>query len=171
VGVERGYVTREQAADRVLTTLRAFLNFPSGPQAAGVSGYHGFFYHFLDMNSGARYKDVELSTIDTTWLLAGALFCQSYFDRNDPTETAIRDAAEQLYERAEWDWEQPRAPAISMGWYPESGFHTYDWRGYNEAMMVYILALGSPTHPTDPAGWAAFTSTYKWSDFYGQQHL
>jgi hypothetical protein len=123
------------------------------------------------MDSGVRYKDVELSTIDTTWLLAGALFCQSYFDRNDPTETAIRDAAEQLYDRAEWDWEQPRAPAISMGWYPESGFHTYDWRGYNEAMMVYILALGSPTHPTDPAGWTAFTSTYRWGEFYGQQHV
>jgi hypothetical protein len=171
IGAERGYVTREAARDRVLLTLRTFLNLPQGPAATGMGGYHGFFYHFLDMDTGVRYKDVELSTIDTTWLLAGALFCQSYFDRNDPTETAIRDAAEQLYERAEWDWEQPRAPAISMGWYPESGFHTYDWRGYNEAMMVYILALGSPTHPTDPAGWTEFTKTYRWGEFYGQQHV
>jgi hypothetical protein len=171
IGAERGYVTREAARDRVLLTLRTFLNLPQGPAATGMGGYHGFFYHFLDMDTGVRYKDVELSTIDTTWLLAGALFCQSYFDRNDPTESAIRDAAEQLYARAEWDWEQPRPPAISMGWYPEKGFHTYDWRGYNEAMMVYILALGSPTHATDPSGWTEWTRTYQWGEFYGQQHV
>src|SRR6059058_2607488 len=94
IGAERGYVTREAARDRVLLTLRTFLNLPQGPAATGMGGYHGFFYHFLDMESGVRFKDVELSTIDTTWLLAGALFCQSYFDRNDPTESAIRDAAE-----------------------------------------------------------------------------
>jgi hypothetical protein len=171
IGAERGYVTRRFARDRVLLTLRTFLNLPQGPGATGMGGYHGFFYHFLDMDTGVRFKDVELSTIDTTWLLAGVLFCQSYFDRNDPTESAIRDAAQQLYERTEWDWEQPRAPAISMGWYPETGFHTYDWRGYNEGMMVYILALGSPTHPTDPAGWTEWTKTYRWGEFYGQQHV
>ena len=171
IGAQRGYVTREAARDRVLLTLRTFLNLPQGPAATGMGGYHGFFYHFLDMESGLRFKDVELSTIDTTWLLAGALFCQSYFDRNDPTESAIRDAAEQLFERAEWDWEQPRPPAISMGWYPEKGFHTYDWHGYNEAMMVYILALGSPTHAADPSGWTEWTRTYRWGEFYGQQHV
>ena len=171
IGAERGYVPRQQAADRVLTTLHAFLNFPSGPQATGVAGYHGFFYHFLDMQTGARYKDVELSTIDTTWLLAGALFCQSYFDRDNPTEAAIRDATEQLYERAEWDFFQPRPPAISMGWTPEHGQHTYDWRGYDEAMMVILLAIGSPTHPVDPAAWPEFTKTYTWADFYGQQFV
>src|SRR5581483_2686008 len=113
----------------------------------------------------------ELSTIDSTWLFAGALVCQSYFDRDDPREAAIRDAAERLYARAEWDWASPRAPLISMGWYPEKGFHTYDWRGYDEGMMVYILALGSPSHPADPAGWNAWTSTYRWDTFYGQQFI
>lgn len=171
IGAERGYVTREAAADRVLTTLRFFLNAPTGPQAVGVSGDHGFFYHFLDMQNGTRYKDVELSTIDTTWLLAGALFCQSYFDRDNPTESAIRDAAEQLYERADWTWFQPRPPAISMGWTPEHGQHTYDWRGYNEAMMVVLLGIGSPTHPVDPSAWGEYTKTYTWADFYGQQHV
>ncbi len=171
VGAERGYVTREQAADRVLTTLHAFLNFPSGPQATGVAGYKGFFYHFLDMDTGARFKDVELSTIDTTWLLAGALFCQSYFDRDNATEVAIREAAEQLYARAEWDFFQARPPAITMGWTPENGQHTYDWRGYNEAMMVILLALGSTTHPVDPSAWTEYTKTYTWADFYGQPHV
>ncbi len=171
IGAERGYVTREQARDRVLATLQSLLALPQGTQPSGVSAYRGFFYHFLEMDSGVRYKDVELSTIDSTWLFAGALFCESYFDRDDPAERVIRDAAEQLYERAEWDWAQPRPPAITMGWYPESGFHTYDWRGYNEAMMVYILGLGSPTHPSDPSGWNEYTKSYRWGEFYAQPHV
>jgi hypothetical protein len=171
IGAERGYVTREAARDRVRATLESLLAMPQGTQPSSVAGYRGFFYHFLDMDTGLRYKQVELSTIDTTWLLAGALFCQSYFDRDDPAEKAIRDAAQQLYERAEWDWAQPRPPTITMGWYAESGFHTHDWRGYNEAMMVYILGLGSPTHPSDPRGWDEYTKTYKWGEFYGQQHV
>ncbi|HJT18226.1 MAG TPA: glucoamylase family protein, partial [Thermoanaerobaculia bacterium] len=127
--------------------------------------------HFLDMETGARYKDVELSTIDTTWLFAGALFCQSYFDRDDPAEKSIRDLAEKMYDAAEWDWAQPRPPAITMGWYPEKGFHTYDWRGYNEGMMVILLALGSPTHPVDAAAWPEWTKTYQWDTFYGQSYV
>jgi len=171
IGAERGYVTRAQARDRVLSTLQSLLAMPQGSQATGVAAYHGFFYHFLDMDTGARFRDVELSTIDSTWLFAGALFCQSYFDRDDPAEKAIRDVAEQLYARAEWTWAQPRPPAITMGWYPEKGFHTYDWRGYNEGMMVVILALGSPTHPVDPAAWPEYTKTYQWGSFYGQEQV
>ncbi|MGZ8833295.1 MAG: glucoamylase family protein, partial [Thermoanaerobaculia bacterium] len=159
IGAERGYVTREEAAQRVLTTLQFFLNAPAGPEAAGKSGYKGFFYHFLDMQTGARFKDVELSTIDTTLLLAGALFCQSYFDRDNPAEIAIRDAAEQLYRNADWTFFLARPPLISMGWTPEHGLHDWDWHGYNEAMILEILALGSPTHPVDPASWKAYTAT------------
>ena len=171
IGAERGYVTREQARDRVVATLQSLLAMPTGPQATGTAGYKGFFYHFLDMDTGARYKDVELSTIDTTWLFSGILFCQSYFDRDDPAEKSVRDLAEKLYDAAEWDWAQPRPPAITMGWYPEKGFHTYDWRGYNEGMMVIILALGSPTHPVDPAAWPEWTKTYQWDTFYGQSFV
>ena len=171
IGAERGYVTREQARDRVLATLRSLIAMPEGPQATGVTQYHGFYYHFLDMETGARFKDVELSTIDSTWLFAGALFCESYFDRDDPSEKAIRDAVEQMYAKAEWDWAAPRPPAITMGWTPEHGFHTYDWRGYNEGMMVIILALGSPTHPVGDSAWDEWTKSYKWATFYGQEHL
>ena len=171
IGAERGYVTRKDAAQRVLATLQSFLAMKQGPDAAGVSGHKGFYYHFLDMKTAARFETVELSTVDTALLVAGALFCQSYFDRDDPTEAAIRDAAERLYERVEWTWEQPRSPAISMGWTPEHGFHTYDWRGYNEAMIVVILALGSPTHPVDATAWNEYTKTYRWGTFYGQNHL
>ena len=171
IGAERGYVSREDAADRVLKTLQFFLNAPTGPEAAGRTGYKGFYYHFLSMNSGARFKDVELSTIDTTLLLSGALFCQSYFDRDNATERAIRDGAEELYRRADWTFFLARPPLISMGWTPERGLHNYDWHGYNEAMILVILALGSPTHPVDPSAWTAYQSTFNWGTFYGQPHV
>ncbi len=169
IGAERGYVTRAEAAARTLATLRSLLAMKQGSEPHGVSGYHGFFYHFLDMRTAERFQTVELSTIDTALLVAGALFAQSYFDRAE--EKPIRDAAEQLYERVEWTWEQPRAPAISMGWTPEQGFHTYDWRGYNEAMIVIILALGSPTHPVDAGAWSEYHKTDRRGTFYGQDHV
>ena len=164
IGAERGYVTRAQAAERTLATLKSLLG-------NSEATHNGFYYHFLDMRTGRRFEKVELSTIDSALLFAGALFSQSYFDRDDPTEKAIRDAAEELYGRADWQWAQVRPPAVSMGWYPEKGMHDWDWRGYNEAMILYILALGSPTHPIDPAAWAEYTKSYKWGTFYGQQHL
>ena len=171
IGAERGYVTREAAAQRTLATLQSLLAMKQGPEARGVSGYKGFFYHFLDMKTAERFKDVELSTVDTSLLMAGVLFAQSYFDRDNATEKAIRDTAETLYERIEWDWEVVRPHAISMGWTPEKGFHTYDWRGYNEAMIVIILALGSPTHPVEPEAWAEYHKSDKWGTFEGQQHF
>jgi hypothetical protein len=171
VGAERGYVTRAQAAERTLATLRSLLAMRQGPERSGVSGYKGFFYHFLDMRTGERFETVELSTIDTALLMAGVLFSQSYFDREDPAESAIRAAAEELYGRVDWPWIQPRKPLVGMGWKPEDGFHTYDWSGYDEAMILYVLALGSPTHPVEPAAWEAWTRTYDWGRFYGQEYV
>ncbi len=171
VGAERGWVSREAAAQRVLTTLRFFLNAKQGDAATGMTGNRGFYYHFVDMKTGERFKDVELSTIDTTLLLAGALFCQSYFDRDNPAEREIREIAEQLYTRAEWSFFLERPPLMSMGWTPENGLHDYDYIGYNEAMILYILAIGSPTHPISPKAWNAYTSTYKWASFQGQEHV
>jgi hypothetical protein len=169
IGVERGYVTREAARERVLATLRFFAAAPMGPEPAGRTGHRGFFYHFLDMESGMRWETVELSTIDTTLLLAGVLFCESYFDRKDAGEEEIRRLAEDLYRRADWEWARVRPPLVSHGWTPEEGFNTYDWHGYDESMILYVLALGSPTHPVDPEAWTEFTRTYRWEDFEGQQ--
>jgi hypothetical protein len=173
IGAERGYITRAAARDRVLTTLRFFRDAPQGDAAHGITGYKGFYYHFLDMATGHRHKDVELSSVDTALLLAGALFCREYFDRPDPEEAALREIADALLARPDWRWMQPRAPAIAMGWRPEQGFLDYDWIGYNEAMIVLLLALGSPTFPVEPAAWDRWTSRYDatWGTAYGQLHL
>ena len=171
IGVERGYVTREAARERTLTTLQFFAGAPRGRGSDAVTGNLGFFYHFLDMETGLRYQSIELSTIDTTLLLSGALFCASYFDHDDPSEAAIRNLADRLYREADWNAMQPRPPLVSHGWTPEEGFNSYDWRGYDEAMILYILALGSPTHPLEPAAWPAWTSTYRWATFAGQQYV
>jgi len=171
VGVERGYVTRQQAAERTLNTLRFFANAPQSDQASGVAGYKGFFYHFLDMKTGERFKQVELSTIDTALLLGGVLSAQTYYDQNNPAETEIRALADQIYGRADWTFFQIRPPYVSMGWHPETGFIKNDWEGYNEAMLLYVLALGSPTHAVEPEVWSNWTKTYDWATFYGQTHL
>jgi len=171
VGIERGWITRKEGRARVLKTLRFLANAPQGPEPAGRTGYKGFFYHFLDMKTGTRFERVELSTIDTTLLLAGALFCQSYFDQKIPEEEEIRALAETLYRRADWQWTRPKPPRVAMGWHPETGFIDYEWMGFNEAVILYVLALGSPTHPIDPEDWEAYTSTYKWGSFYGQEQV
>jgi len=174
IGVERGWIVREQAVARTLTTLRFLYDAPQGAQATGATGYHGFFYHFLDLDSGARHaKWVELSSIDTALLLGGVLFAQSYFDRDASTEAEIRRLAEAIYARVDWPWMQVRPPLVAMGWSPEKGFIRHDWVGYNEAMLLYVLALGSPTHPLDAAAWAAWTAGYdrSWGNYGGQTHL
>jgi hypothetical protein len=171
IGVSEGYVTREQAAERTLTTLRTLYELPQGPADTGVSGYKGFYYHFLNMDNAHRFARVELSTGDTALLLAGALFCQQYFDGPSATEAGIRAYADSLYARVDWQWASPNPPAVSLGWTPDSAFMPYDWRGYNEVMLLYVLALGSPTHPIAPASWAEYTRTYRWEEYFGQSFL
>ncbi len=172
IGVERGYVSRAAAAERVLKVLRFFDAAPQGPEPGGRTGHRGFFYHFLDMRTGLRSApDVELSTIDTTLLLAGMLFCQSYFDRPDAGETAIRELAERIYGRVEWNWAAPRPPIVSMGWRPEVGHYPSEWRIYDESMILYVLGLGSPTHPLPDDAWAAYTAKRELHEYRGQTHV
>ncbi|HZF79064.1 MAG TPA: glucoamylase family protein [Rubrivivax sp.] len=173
IGVQRGWITRDQALQRTLATLRFFHEAPQGPEPRGVAGHKGFFYHFLDMRSGLRFGRTELSTVDTALFLAGALHAGAFFDGTDPGESEVRTLAEAIYARVDWPWAQNAAPAISHGWHPESGFIKWDWKGYNEAMLVYLLALGSPTFAVGPDAWAAWTSTYSrsWGSDFGHEHL
>ena len=172
IGVEREYITREEARARTLVTLRFLRELPQGP-GKGVAGYKGFFYHFLEMDTGLRAGDCELSTVDTTLLLCGALHAQAFFDSEHAEEAQIRRLVNELTTRVDWRWAQTRPPAIALGWTPEKGFIPYDWRGYNEASIVYLLALGHPTRPLDASAWTAWTKDFhlNWSTFHGQQGL
>lgn len=170
VGVERRYLSRAEAAARTLTTLRTFWESPQGEEP-DATGYKGFFYHFLDMQTGRRTWDCELSTIDTTFLIAGALACGRYFDRETPPEPDIRRLADALYRRVDWQWAQDGGQTVSMGWKPETGFLPYRWEGYNEGLLLYVLGLGSPTHPLPAETYEAWTRTYRWEQLYGIEFL
>jgi hypothetical protein len=167
VGIDRGWINREAGRARVLTTLQFLWNSPQGPEA-DATGYKGFYYHFLDLQTGRRARGSELSTVDTALLLGGVLHVQEYFAQEDPTEAQIRALADALYRRVEWPWMQVRSARICHGWTPETGFLPYDWGGYNEAMILYLLALGSPTFPITAEAWTAWTSSYAWQTHYGQ---
>lgn len=170
VGVERGFITRAEASRRTLTALRFFWNSPQGPEP-DTTGYKGFFYHFLDMQTGRRAWNCELSTIDTTFLIAGALAAAAYFDFDSEDEREIRTLADALCRRVDWQWALNGAPAVAHGWKPESGFLNYRWEGYNEAILLYALGLGSPTFPLPPESYRAFTCTYQWENLYGCDFL
>jgi hypothetical protein len=163
IAVERGVVKRVEAVQRVLATLRFF--------AADAPGQRGFFFHFLDLATGSRAHGCEVSTMDTAILLAGALTATAYFDGEDVREREIREHADALYRAADWQWAFDGGPALRHGWTPENGFLPYHWRGYSEAMLLYVLGLGSPTHPLPPESWAAWTETYRWSRVYGIEYL
>lgn len=177
IGAERGLVTRAQAAERSLRTLRFLARAPQGEAVMGMAGHRGFYYHFLHMGSGTRFNDrIELSTIDTALLMAGVLNLQSYFDRADATESEIRTLADTLYTRVDWRWAQQRGGLICMGWDPDprKGFAPFvDYTGYDEAMVLVLLAMGSPTHPARDDSWSAFCATYPrtWGLFMGHEHL
>jgi len=171
VGAERGWITRTQAAERVLNTLKILRNLPQGADARGVSGYRGFYYHFLDLLHAHRYEKVELSSIDTGLLMAGILSCMSYFDRADPMENAIRENADFLFRRVEFDWFLNENSRMSMGWFPERGFLPSDWHGYNEAMILVLMGMGSPTHPLPANAWEQWCKPYHRTTFKGQDMI
>ena len=172
-GVERGWIGRDQARARTLTTLRFFATAPQGPAAIGMTGHRGFFYHFLDMKTGARFETTELSSIDTALLLGGVLFAGEYFAGDDPDEREIRRLANDLVESADWRWMLGEGPFVSMGWKPEGGFIPHYWDSYNEAMLLNLLALGSDRHGVDPALWTRLTGQFdkSWGKHWGEEHL
>lgn len=170
VSVERGFMSRVAAVERTLTTLRFFWNSPQGPDP-DATGFRGFYYHFLDMNTGCRVWQCELSTMDSAFLLAGGLVAGIYFDAATPEEQEIRTLADALYRRADWQWAQNGGATVTHCWRPESGFLPYRWEGYNEALLLYMLGLGSPTHPLPPSSYAGWTSTYRWKHSYGYEYL
>lgn len=161
VAAHRGYLTRQEAARRVLVALE-FL------EGRGTNGFH---YHFLDPATGERAGRCEVSTIDSAILFAGALAVAEYFDADDHVERRVRRLGTALYLAADWLWASPRSPAICHGWTPEKGFLSYDWRGYNEALLLYVLALGSSSFPVPASAYAEWLTAYRWKNVYGHEFL
>jgi hypothetical protein len=166
VAVERNLMTRDEAVRRSLAALRFFAGSPQGPEP-DATGHHGFYYHFLDMDSGRRAWGCELSTVDTALLLAGVLAAAAYFQSDAAEEREIRTLADTLYRRTDWRWAQTGGATVCNGWTPEAGFLPWRWEGYDEALILYILGLGSPTFPLPPESYAAWLSTYRWREVEG----
>jgi hypothetical protein len=170
VAVERGWMARADAVECSLTALRFFRDSDQSGRP-GATGYKGFYYHFLDLHTGARVWRSELSMIDTALLIAGALTAGMYFTANTPDEIELRELVDALYRRTDWRWAQNGGTTISHGWKPECGFLQYDWQGYSEGILLYVLALGSPTRPIKNDCFKAWTATYQWENLYGYDFL
>jgi hypothetical protein len=169
IGVDHGWITR---VARVLTTLNTFLSGPQGPGSSGVIGYNGWFYHFLNMNTALRASGSELSSIDTTLLLAGILYAKQYFNGTNANETSIRTMADAIFNRVNWTWMAQGTDAVAMGWQPGTGFSGYgNWVGYDEGMILYLLGLGTATNPLPASAWTYWTSGYTWATYYGQSFV
>jgi hypothetical protein len=143
IAVRRGYLARNIAENRVRTTLQ-FL-------CERAAQEHGFFYHFMDSDTGKRIWKSEASSVDTAWLLCGALHSSAFWE-----DAGIRKFATELLNRADWEWMQNGSRALCHGWTPENGFLQYRWEAYSELLAMYLLAVGSRTHPIPPSSWDAF---------------
>jgi hypothetical protein len=170
VVVERGIVIREFAAKIARRRLEFLISCHQGPEP-DASGYKGFFYHFLDIETGRRVWQCELSTIDSAFLFAGALTVAAYFDADTEDEAKVRALAMSLYERVDWNWARDNGATLTHGWRPENGFIPYRWRGYDEGLLLYILGLGSPSHPLPPESFKAYTESYEWRNIFGRELL
>lgn len=170
IAVEKGFMSRAKAVERTLNTLKFFWMSPQGPWPL-ATGYKGFYYHFLDMHTGQRAWQCELSTVDSAFLLAGMLCAATYFDANTAKEQEIRHLGEALYSRVDWQWAQNKGNTLTHGWKPESGFLPFRWEGYDEAMLLYILGLGSPTFPLPSTSYEAWSNSYEWKQLYGYDFL
>jgi hypothetical protein len=170
VGVQRKFMTRDQAIHRTLVMLQ-FLLASEQSDSPEATGYKGFYYHFLNMQTGRRAWQCELSSIDTALLVAGVLLAAAYFDGTEHDERRIRDLARSIYERIDWEWMLAHGDTICHGWRPEHGFLPHRWEGYDEALILYVLALGSPTHPIAKRSYDAWCRTYEWMNVYDIDYL
>jgi hypothetical protein len=143
IGDKREYRKSAQILERVKRTLRFLVD--------GTPNVRGFYYHFIHMESGKRWEKTELSSIDTSLLLCGVLTARQYF-----ADQEIKDLSTKIYERVDWQWMLNGGTTVSMGWHPESGFLKARWEKYCELMMIYLLGIGSPTHPLPASSWDAW---------------
>ncbi len=147
IGEQRGYISYSQARDRVLKTLRFLWS--------KMPTHRGFFYHWTNINTGARIWESEVSSVDTSILLCGVLTCRQHFTRTPE----IGELAERIFNRVNWSWLSEDTLILPGGWTPESGFLQYRWNNYSELMMIYLLGIGASRHALSPETWDAWTRT------------
>lgn len=170
-GIEKKFLAREDAIKRVLKILRFFYSSHQGAEE-DATGYKGFYYHFLTMDTGKRAWKCELSTIDTAIFMMGALSAGTYFKGDNKNETEIRQLADALYRRVDWQWALNKGITLSHGWRPKKGFLKYKWDiNYSEALLLYILAIGSPTYPIKADGYKKWTTTFDVKKVYDIEYL
>jgi len=143
IAAERGWIPRNEAADRVRKALRFIWS--------DLPNERGFFFHFVHWDSGKRAWQSEVSSIDTAILLCGILTCRQYF-----ADPGIIDLATKIYERIDWQWMFGEGPFMQHGWTPEGGFLGPTWDSYSEHMMLYLLAIGAPQHAIPASAWSAW---------------
>ena len=146
IGHYRNFISYTDARDRVLATLRFLWT--------KLSNHRGFFYHWADVNTGERLWDSEVSSVDTAILLCGVLTCRMHFRHAEITRLAL-----DIFNRVEWSWLSEDTPLLPHGWSPEIGFLPYRWDYYSELMMMYLLGLGSSTHPLPLEAWTGWKRT------------
>jgi hypothetical protein len=146
IGDKRGYVPHTEARARALNTLRFLWK--------KMPNHRGFFFHWANINTGERLWDSEVSSVDTAILLCGILTCRQHFAYKE-----ISDLAYEIYSRVDWSWLSEDTPILPHGWRPETGFLQYRWDDYSELMMMYLLGLGSESHPLPPNAWDAWKRT------------
>jgi hypothetical protein len=143
IAEEEGFILRDQAIERVATTLRSLWK--------KLPNHRGFFYHWANINTGERIWDSEISSVDTAILLCGVLTCREHF-----RDAEVTRLASEVLNRVEWTWLSEDTALLSHGWTPEFGFLPSRWDYYSELMMMYLLALGSSSHPLRPETWNAW---------------
>lgn len=174
VGAEHKWISRSRALDLSINLLRFFLNSEQS-LSPDATGYHGLYYHFLDMKNGKRYWKSELSTIDTGLLFAGIIFCKNYYKGNSGKEKLLRHLCRQIMERVNWNFmtmpdSGKYANTINLGWDPEQGYSDVGWVGYNEALIMYIIAAGT-NFTGYKAAYDKWLSFYEWRKSYNNIEL
>jgi hypothetical protein len=148
IGHQHRYAPTREIYARVIATLSYVLNH--------VDHVNGFFYHFVDIETGRRYGSSEVSPIDTAILLCGVLTARQYFQHPE-----IEQLASTIYRRVNWRWMLNGSRTFAMCWTPESQFSSYRWDSYSELMMMYLLAVGAPLYNISPGSWDAFARPTK----------
>lgn len=172
IGVEHGWISRQAGCRRILRALQVLAAAPQGETPHGMAGNHGWFYHFLKLDRPERAGTCEVSSIDTAIFFAGAFDASAFFDNpQDPEENELRRLADEMFQKIDWAWMSEGQPTLSLSWDPAKGFSKYRWRGYNEGLLLYVLALGAEGKPMPPESWQAWTRSYRWANSEGIEYL